>query len=201
MVLIRKVKRPAKKYRPSGGGGYGGVLYQMELEIDLDHIEVFADGPSFKRDLDAVCQKLGPTWRVGNYTYSQTARNSPVYHEGTSFCVPPPMSVTANVMLQTMDMNVNMNKLVDMLRPYGMTVLKANTAALAPPRPPTGFIHKPDEWAYEATEVQCQSCKAKFMHTELIDTTKHSNPEDEYVSECVCPKCGAPDCCEVEYEK
>jgi hypothetical protein len=57
---------------------------------------------------------------------------------------------------------------------------------------------------HEDTEVECSDCKAKFKHTELIDDLDWDyDGEDDYQtgSSRTCPKCGEPDCCELEFEK
>lgn len=58
--------------------------------------------------------------------------------------------------------------------------------------PPISKYH----YNYQPIEITCSECGEKFLNTELLD-----NDNDEYFNDRVCPKCGAEDCCELEYEK
>lgn len=52
-------------------------------------------------------------------------------------------------------------------------------------------------YSYAPTEVQCQECEAKFLHT---DFSSDSSGDDAY-SNTICPLCGEWDCCDVEFEQ
>lgn len=58
------------------------------------------------------------------------------------------------------------------------------------------------KWSYNytPTEVQCDSCDAKFMHTKLESREEWRGPA-LYWLERVCPECGEAYCCELEWEK
>ena len=53
---------------------------------------------------------------------------------------------------------------------------------------------------YEVTEVTCEGCGASFPWTELKDTTDYDYDGNAIGWEDVCPKCGEPECCDVEFE-
>ena len=56
--------------------------------------------------------------------------------------------------------------------------------------------------AYEPTTVTCRFCGQSFLHTEL-QYYEFGGEDDEAGADIdnICPKCKAPDCCEIEYEK
>lgn len=47
--------------------------------------------------------------------------------------------------------------------------------------------------------VQCYDCKAKFHYDDLLD--EYGDSPDDWHYTNVCPKCGCPDCCDVEFQK
>jgi len=51
-------------------------------------------------------------------------------------------------------------------------------------------------YEYENIKVRCASCGKKMYSDEL-----ESDCYDDGYSDTICPKCGAWDCCELEYEK
>lgn len=52
---------------------------------------------------------------------------------------------------------------------------------------------------YEDTVLECEECHAKIRPSELrADAT--DDGVDEAWSNCICPRCGAWDCCDFEYE-
>lgn len=53
-------------------------------------------------------------------------------------------------------------------------------------------------FTYENTEVICYECGEKIMTNDL---QSDESSDGEYYSDKICPKCGAFDCCLIEYEK
>lgn len=61
----------------------------------------------------------------------------------------------------------------------------------------------PPVYSYEPTMVQCDECHDEFIHTELKKESGlwgEGDYEKAVESDTVCPKCGAWDCCELEFE-
>lgn len=59
-------------------------------------------------------------------------------------------------------------------------------------------LHAPlPDWlfSYESQPVRCRECGESFDHSQL-----ESDDYGDSYSFAVCPKCGAADCCDVEYE-
>jgi hypothetical protein len=57
--------------------------------------------------------------------------------------------------------------------------------------PSPGWLYE-----YELTVVECKHCGASFFHTKLEEVEGEG-----YYSDRVCPKCGEPECCDIEYEQ
>jgi hypothetical protein len=65
------------------------------------------------------------------------------------------------------------------------------------------YSHPPEPeffYNYEAVDITCSSCGATFPSNELQSDEIYDGETEHYSTE-VCPKCGAFDCCDVEYEK
>ena len=55
-------------------------------------------------------------------------------------------------------------------------------------------------YQYEDTKVCCNLCKVEFFHKELEQFSDEDSDGNYYHNETVCPRCGAFDCCELEFE-
>ena len=55
-------------------------------------------------------------------------------------------------------------------------------------------------YQYEPTPVTCRNCGQTFPASEL-EQDSFFNGEDDIPVYNICPRCQAPECCEVEYEK
>lgn len=54
-------------------------------------------------------------------------------------------------------------------------------------------------YEYQKTKVQCKECKKKFPYDQLKDESYDDDDYCTYVKN-ICPKCGEPDCCKIEFE-
>lgn len=55
-------------------------------------------------------------------------------------------------------------------------------------------------FSYLPTPVTCSNCGATFPHTELGSDYIYTG-EDDVPLDNICPTCGTPDCCEIEFEQ
>lgn len=183
-------------------GGYGSMMSILSVEMAPDRV---CDPHYLVDSLNEALLKLGSTWRLKGWEFDQ-AMEQLSYVEatlGVRARVPSGMPVlcglTVRCEITTMD-HVDIQRFISHMSSHGFEVLRMNKNLIPPPRPVSTFA----PWAtstYLPTEIECSVCKKRFMHTELVDTTREAETDGSYGSEFACPCCGAPDCCELEFEK
>jgi hypothetical protein len=124
-----------------------------------------------------------------------------------------PFSMPGTVPSTTLDMTILLDPLIQnmqglqreldrFLRSRQMFVSRLQISSLAEEMPMRGFTRSVPR--YKPTMIHCSECHEEFLHTELLKDSAIWN-EGEYEkpvsSDTVCPRCGAWDCCELEFER
>jgi len=56
-------------------------------------------------------------------------------------------------------------------------------------------------FSYIPTEVECDTCHQKFLHTELQADVEYDGEGGEFYSDRICPRCREFDCCFLDCER
>lgn len=169
------------------GRYYGSFVSQMATnEMFTILLFVEGNGEALVRRMELFLRTLGRDWSFKSYSAECDRTRFEIYT--TNFNMSPKAFLDSLNRSGIKALNI------------GVSVTKRQThRSVIPTRP-----RLKESVTYVPTTVSCAFCKEKFPHTLLVDTTNEAerDPDDcMYGSACTCPRCGAPDCCELVFEE